>query len=191
MRPMSDTPATLPETWPDEHGDYLFQYAYLRLRNQAAAEDAVQETFLAGLQALGRYDGKTPVRYWLRGILRHKVVDHIRKASREVAVDDIEGGEILGSLKFKAFGIPSQHPAPWKFDPKHAYEQKEFWEVFYGCMAKLSGPMAIAFTLRELEGLSTGEICKELRIRPNNLWVLLHRARTQLKACLEANWSRT
>ena len=73
-------------------------------------------------------------------------------------------------------------------DPKHAYEQKEFWDVFYGCMSKLKDAMGMAFTLRELEGLSTEEICKELDIKPNNLWVLLHRARTQLKACLEAKW---
>ncbi len=186
---MKDTERNGPETWLEEHGDYLFQYAFVRLRNRAAAEDAVQEAFLAGIKAYDRYDGKTPVRYWLRGILHHKVVDYIRKASREVAVDDTEGQEILERFKYKAFGIPEQHPPAWKFDPKHAYEQKEFWDVFYGCMAKLKDAMGIAFTLRELEGLSTEEICKELNIKPNNLWVLLHRARTQLKSCLEANWT--
>ena len=186
---MSDEYLTNPETWLDEHGDYLFQFALARLGNRAAAEDAVQETFLAGIKALDRYDGGTPVRYWLRGILRHKVVDYIRKASREVAVDETEGNEILDSLKFKAFGIPTQHPPDWKFDPKHAYEQKEFWSVFQGCMSNLKDTMSRAFALRELEGWSTEDICKELKIKPNNLWVVLHRARTQLKACLEANWT--
>ncbi len=186
---MDNTSIHDPEKWLGEHGDYLFQYAFVRLRNRAAAEDAVQETFLAGIKAYDRYDGKTPIRYWLRGILHHKVVDYIRKASREVAVEDTEDHEILDRFKYKAFGIPEQHPPPWKFDPKHAYEQKEFWDVFYGCMAKLKDAMGVAFTLRELEGLSTEEICKELNIKPNNLWVLLHRARTQLKACLEANWT--
>lgn len=180
--------SNLPETWLDEHGDYLFQFAFVRLRNRAAAEDAVQEAFLAGIKAFEKYDGKTPVRFWLRGILRHKVVDYIRKASREIAVDDTEGKEILESFKYKAFGIAEQHPPAWKFDPKHAYEQKEFWEVFYACMSKLKEKTGLAFTLRELEGLSTEEICKELDLKPNNLWVVLHRARTQLKSCLETNW---
>lgn len=188
---MNDNKLTNPEEWVSEHGDYLFQFAFVRLRNRAAAEDAVQETFLAGIKALARYDGKTPVRYWLRGILRHKVVDYIRKASREIAVDETEGNEILDSLKFKTFGIPTQHPPAWKFDPGHAYEQTEFWEVFYGCMSKLKEKTGLAFTLRELEGLSTEEICKELNLKPNNLWVVLHRARTQLKSCLEANWTTT
>jgi RNA polymerase sigma-70 factor (ECF subfamily) len=188
---MNDEVLSNPEKWLAEHGDYLFQFAYVRLHNRAAAEDAVQETFLAGIKALDRYDGKTPVRYWLRGILRHKVVDYIRKASREIAVEETEGQEILDSFKFKAFGIAEQHPEPWKFSPAHAYEQKEFWEVFYTCMSKLKKTTGLAFTLRELEGIWTEEICKELNLKPNNLWVILHRARTQLKSCLEANWTRT
>ncbi len=177
------------ESWLDDHGDYLFQYAYVRVRNRSTAEDLVQETFLAGLKSLKRYDGTTPVRYWLRGILRHKVVDHIRKAVREVTIDESEGREIIESLMFKAFGIPTRTPSPWKFDPDTAYRQQEFWEVFYRCMSKLKKAMGYAFTLRELEGLSTEEICKELNLKPNTLWVILHRARTQLKSCLEVNWS--
>jgi RNA polymerase sigma-70 factor (ECF subfamily) len=187
---MKTTDTVDPAKWIDEHGDYLFQFAIVRLHNRAAAEDAVQETFLAAIKAIDRYDGKTPVRYWLRGILRHKVVDYIRKASREIAVDQTEGQEILESFKYKAFGIATQHPPPWKFDPNHAYEQKEFFEVFYACMSKLKDTMGQAFTLKELEGLSTEEICKELNLKPNNLWVVIHRARTQLKSCLEANWTR-
>jgi RNA polymerase sigma-70 factor (ECF subfamily) len=177
-----------PDTWLDEHGDYLLQYAFVRLRNRAAAEDALQETFLAAIKAFERYDGKTPVRYWLRGILRHKVVDYIRKASREVAVDDTESGEILDSFKFKAFGILDQNPPDWKFDPQNAFERKEFMSVFYHCMKHLNDQMGQAFILRELEGLSTNEICKQLDLTPNNLWVMLHRARKQLKSCLESNW---
>ena len=188
---MSELNPVNKEEWLPEHGDYLFRYAFVRLHNQSAAEDAVQETLLAGIRSLDRYDGKTPVRYWLRGILRHKVVDYIRKASREVAVDDPEDEEILDRFKFKAFGIAEQHPAPWKFDPQHAYEQKEFWSVFYDCMSKLNDRTGLAFTLRELEGLSTKEICKELSLSPNNLWVVLHRARTQLKECLESKWDRS
>jgi len=186
---MENEQVTNPESWLKEHGNYLFQYAYVRVRNRAAAEDVVQETLLAGIQALSRYDGKTPVRYWLRGILRHKTVDYIRKASREVNVDDSEDAEILDSLTFKAFGIPTRTPPPWKFSPAKAYEAKEFWQVFYKCLSKLNDTMGQAFALRELEGESTENICKELGLKPNNLWVVLHRARMLLKSCLETNWT--
>jgi RNA polymerase sigma-70 factor (ECF subfamily) len=185
---MNGKELTQPENWVAEHGDYLFQFAFVRLRNRAAAEDAVQETFLAGIKALDRYDGKTPVRYWLRGILRHKVVDYIRIASREIVPEASDGEDITDSITFKAFGIPTPNPPPWTFDPKHAFEQKEFWEMFYVCMSKLPDAMGLAFTLRELEGISTEEICKEMKLKPNNLWVVLHRARMQLKACIESKW---
>ena len=185
---MTEDPSQNPEHWLADHGDYLYQYAYVRLRNRATAEDAVQETFLAGIQSLHRYHGSTPIRYWLRGILRYKVIDILRKQSREITVNDSDNAEILDSLKFKWFGIPNKNPSPWAFDPDKAYEQSEFWEIFYGCLSRLKRVAGIAFTLRELEGLSTEEICKELDMTPNNLWVVLHRARAQLKTCLESKW---
>ena len=187
---LGDVEKTDPSTWLEEHGDYLLQYAYVRLRNKAVAEDVVQETFLAGIKGLDRYNGKTPVRYWLRGILKHKIVDHIRKASREVVIDDEEGTEILDTIKFKAFGIPTRTPPPWQFDPDQAFEKGEFWDIFYNCVSKLNDSMGRAFVLRELEGIPSDEVCKELNLKPNNLWVLIHRARGQLKICLESNWSK-
>ncbi len=176
-----------PETWLEEHGDYLYRFAFVRLRNKAAAEDALQETFLGAMKAKERYDGKTPVRYWLRGILRHKIVDHIRKASRETMIEDFEDPALTGSLIYKITGMPSSKPPPWRINPRKAFEQQEFWEVFYGCVSKLKGNLGQAFTLRELEDMSTDEICKELGIKPNNLWVMLHKARARLKECLEVN----
>ena len=177
-----------PEAWVAEYGDYLYKYAYMRLGDKASAEDAVQETFLAALKAQDRFDGRVPIKYWLRGILRHKVVDHIRKHARETKVEDFEQDEIVGKFIFKAFGIPERTPDPWKFNPQKAYERKEFWGVFYHCMDGMKGNMRQAFALRELEGQSTEEICNEMGIQANHLWVILHRARAALKVCLEKNW---
>ncbi len=180
-----------PETWLSEHGDYLFRYAMVRLSNRSAAEDVVQETFLAAMKAKERFDGKSPVRAWLMGILKHKVVDYIRKASREIQIEDFEAAEITSSLSFKYIGIPpgGRH-ATWRINPRKAFEQKEFWDVFSGCLSKLGGNMKAAFTLKELEGWTTEEVCKELQVQPNNLWVILHRARNALKECLETNWTQ-
>jgi len=187
---MAKTHEMNPETWLDEHGDYLFRYARTRLNNQATAEDVVQETFLAAMKAKERFDGRAPVRYWLLGILKHKIVDHIRKAVRETVVEDVEAPEIQNSAWYKAFGVPAEKPQPWHFNPRKAFEQKEFFGVLACCMAGLKGPPQRAFALRELEGRPTEEICKDLGITPNNLWVILHRARTQLKECLEEQWTK-
>ncbi|MEM7391951.1 MAG: sigma factor-like helix-turn-helix DNA-binding protein, partial [Verrucomicrobiota bacterium] len=87
-------------------------------------------------------------------------------------------------------GIPQQKPAPWKINPRKAYEQKEFWDVYLDCVSKLKGLPQRAYALRELEEMSTEEACEILNVDSNYLWVLIHRARSQLKGCLEENWIR-
>ena len=115
-----------PAGWVDRHGDYLYRYALLRLRDPAAAEDAVQETFLAGLKGLDAFDGRVDIKYWLRGILRNKIVDHIRRAVREQPVEDVEGLELADGALYKLAGVPTTRPSPWGFDPHNAYEKQEF-----------------------------------------------------------------
>src|SRR5436190_21724511 len=82
-----------PGRWLDDHGDYLFKYASFRLRDDTAAEDAVQETFLAALKAYRKFEGRGSERTWLVGILKHKIIDHFRKALREAPIgEDVDDG---------------------------------------------------------------------------------------------------
>jgi len=190
----NDAPApretTQPEQWVDEYGDYLYRFALLRLKDPATAQDAVQETFLAGIKGLDQFDGRVDVKYWLRGILRNKIVDHSRKSVREHPVEDTEGIELIDRFAFKLFGVADRPTKPWQFDPARDYEKNEFWKAFEHCLGKLNDSMRQAFVLKMLEGMPTDEICKVMNIQPNNLWVLNHRARNQLKSCLEQNWDR-
>jgi len=180
-----------PEQWVDLYGDYLFRYALMRLRDKEAARDAVQETFLAGIRNLKSFDGRVDIKYWLRGILKFKVVDHIRKASREQTIDDRDDANLLDGLLFRASGIPTMRPEPWQFDPRSAFDHEGFWPVFEACLAKLKEPVRQAFVMKMIDEIDSGEVCKVLGVTPNHLWVLNHRARTQLKKCLEAKWDRT
>lgn len=184
----ASTPQHDPETWVELYGDYLYRYALLRLRDHAAAQDAVQEALLAGVKGLSRFDGRVDVKYWLRGILKNKIVDHIRKASREQPVEDLGDYELPDSIKMKWFGIPTSRPQPWEFDIHQAFDRQEFWAIFEECVQGLSGVSRRAFILKELEGCSTEEICKVLNVTPNNVWVMVHRARGALKKCLETKW---
>lgn len=179
-----------PETWVAEYGDYLYRYALLRLRDHATAQDVVQDALLAGVKGLDRFDGRVDVKYWLRGILRNKIVDHIRKSSRMQPVEDIGDYELPDSIKMKWFGIPTSRPEPWAFDIHQAFDQKEFWAIFEKCVQGISGVSQKAFVLKELEGQSTEDICKLLDVTPNNVWVMVHRARASLKKCLETNWGQ-
>jgi RNA polymerase sigma-70 factor (ECF subfamily) len=162
---------------------YLMRYASLQLRDRAAAEDAVQETLLAALAGEGGFAGRSNLRTWLTGILKHKIVDALRKMGRETTADSEDEFEAL----FDERGHWIEFPAAWT-DPDRSLQQKEFFATLEDCLAGLPAKTARAFMMREHMGLETDEICKELAITSTHCWVLLHRARMALRQCLEMNW---
>jgi len=180
--------ATDPKDWLENYGDYLYRFALSRLHDREAAEDAVQETFLAAIRGLDSYTGDVEVKYWLRGILRNKTVDHIRRAVREMPLAELTDYDEPPSRLRSIFGIPARKVESWSFDPASVCENKEFWDVFSSCLSKIKSPLREVYTLKEIEGSATDEICREFGITPNNLWVMVHRARKQLKRCLLRNW---
>ena len=179
-----------PETWVDRYGDYLYRFALSRLRDPEAAKDCVQDTMLAGIKNLDNFDGSRDIKFWLRGIMRNKIVDQIRKAVRTQTVEiDQEDEELIESFWFRYSGIATTNPDSWTFDPRKEFDRGEFWEIFESCVDELKGPQRQAFVLRVLEDQETEEVCKVMGIKPNYLWVLLHRARQQLKELLEQRWT--
>jgi RNA polymerase sigma-70 factor, ECF subfamily len=176
----------------DQHRSYLMRYALLQLRNATAAEDVVQETLLAGIEGIARFSGKSSVKTWLTGILKHKIIDHVRRQSREVSLNpgddstERSEAEAIDAL-FAADGHWLTFPTDWA-NPERNLENKKFWEVFEMCAKLMPARTARVFTMREVMELSTDEICKELGITATNCWVMLHRARLSLRECLELKW---
>lgn len=171
----------------ERHRPYLLRFALLQLRDRSAAEDAVQETLLAAIQGASRFAGQSSVRTWLVGILKHKIVDSVRKASREQPIESLEDrGEDMDAF-FADDGHFAEAPQPWA-NPESSLEEKGFFDALERCLQSLPPNTARAFTMREVMGLETDEICKELRISASNCWVMLYRARVSLRACLERTW---
>jgi len=169
---------------------YLLRYARLQLRDPALAEDAVQETLLAALEGAARFAGKSSLRTWLTGILKHKIIDHLRRAGREQSLtsadDDRPEAEAVDAL-FAADGHWREFPAQWG-NPDAAIESSRFWIAFDECSRRLPARTARVFMMREIMDMPTAEICKELDITATNCWVMLHRARLTLRECLELQW---
>ncbi len=179
---------TNPAKWVDEHGDYLFWYTLARLRQREVAEDLVQETFLAALHAQDRFAGASSERTWLVGILKRKIVDHLRRKGREQPVRDLAAVDRWTDALFDERGNWRKKPGKWPSAPSATIEKEEFWAIFTACLQKLPERLADAFILREVEELAGQEVCKVLNVSANNLWVMLHRARLGLRRCLEVNW---
>lgn len=177
-----------PEIWLERYGDYLYRFAMFRLRDASLAEDVLQETLLAALQSHQKFAHLSTEKTWLVGILKHKIMDHFRRTSREsiYITHEDESGESEADFFDKAGAWrEDRRPSQWSVDPAADLEQKELWEIFYSCLDKLPERTARIFILREVDGLTSDEICEQLNIKPNNLWVMLHRARLQLRLELE------
>lgn len=166
----------------------LLKYARLQLRNPAWAEDAVSETVLAALEKPQAFAGNSQLKTWLIGILKHKLVDQIRKNSREMSTTSTEeDGVDLDELLFAADGHWREAQHDWG-NPEDVLRQMDFMKVLEACVDKLPGQQGRLFMMREWLELESDEICKELAITPTNLWVMLHRARLRLRDCLQVGW---
>jgi RNA polymerase sigma-70 factor, ECF subfamily len=169
---------------------YLLRVARLQLRDTALAEDVVQDTLAAALTAKDGFTGKSSVKTWLTGILKHKIVDAIRRKQREpVAASALDEEADLEDFEglFRENGGWQAPPADWG-DPEQSLSRQQFFDIMQLCLDKLPPNTARVFMMREVMELTSEEICKELTITANNLWVILYRARMSLRECLETNW---
>ena len=176
-----------PDTWIDNYADYLFNYAVVRVNNSDIAKDLVQDTFFAGLKSAKNFQGKSTERTWLVSILKRKVIDYYRKISSkkgkaEVRMNFYNDGENEGSW------IEERVPQNWINKTEKDIENQELKTQLDICIDNLPEKYALVFRMKTIQEFETEEICKELDITASNLWVIIHRARTQLRKCMEDNW---
>lgn len=183
------TTLTSPELWLKTHGDALYRFALLRVRNTTVAEDMVQETLLAALKSKQQYAGRASEATWLIAIMKNKIMDYFRKQSREAPAAEEDVANLEEDLDpyfatnghWKALPTAANHP-------ESALEQSEFWHIFLSCIEAIPAKQAQVFQLTEMDGLSGAEISKVLNMSTSNVWVALHRARLRLRDCLNQHW---
>lgn len=167
----------------------LLRFAKLQLRDEGAAEDAVSETLLAILEKPQAFEGRSSLRTYATGILKFKIVDHLRRAGREVAIETAEEqslDEAIDAL-FRADGHWREPPQAWAA-PEQALQQQQFFAALQACIERLPPRVGRAFLMREWLDQDVSEICAELGVTANNCGVMLYRARMQLRECLDLNW---
>jgi RNA polymerase sigma-70 factor (ECF subfamily) len=186
---MSETPKhTLdPNKWIKLHSDYMYNYAITRVNNHELSKDLVQETFFSSLKAMKNFQGKASERTWLISILKRKIIDHYRKINSkkgraEVKMNFYDEGDKKGKW------IEERVPTSWGNDAEKNIENEELKNAIEQCIDRLPEKYRLVFLLKTVQNFQTEEICNELDITSSNLWVIIHRARVQLRECLEGNW---
>lgn len=181
-----------PLQWVTNYADYLYSYVTTRINDKELARDLVQETFLAALEKVEKFEGRSSERTWLTAILKNKVIDVYRKKSSgicketEVGADDYEqeaffnagDGHWKTEHQPKAFGIEEYNPLAIK----------ELDDILQKCMKKLPSLWLSVFTMKHIDDEDTETICGELKITASNFWVIIHRAKVNLRSCLQRNW---
>lgn len=167
---------SMAERWFEEQGEYLYRFARSRVHGAADAEDLVQETLLAAIRSQHQFSNTSSERTWLTGILKHKIADHYRATFRTASTAD-ENADAFFSIDGHWGG---QEPSGY-FDD---LDRDRMLRSILTALAVIPRRLAIVFTLREIEGMSTSEICEFLKISNSNLHVLLHRARLHLRKAL-------
>lgn len=143
------------------------------------AEDISQSAFRTFIEAAPRFEGRSRVRTWLFGILYRKIAAARRKLRRDAAMEDIDA---VFERQFDSGGSWTRRPR----SVDAALDASEVRQEIAGCLEEVPTKQRMAFLLREVEELGTEEICNILEVTRTNLGVLLHRARTRLRECLQA-----
>ena len=175
------------DKWIDNYADYMYNYAVVRVNDGDLAKDLVQDTFFAGLKSAKNFQGKSTERTWLISILKRKIIDHYRKINSnkgkaEVRMNFYDNGENEGNW------LEERVPQSWDNQSEKSIENEELKSQLESCIDALPEKYGMVFRMKTIQEFETEEICKELDITASNLWVIIHRARTQLRKCMEDNW---
>lgn len=183
-------PTIDPHNWVKNHADYLYMYTLGRINDNEQARDLVQETFLAALQQVDKFEGKSTERTWLTAILKNKIVDVYRKRSSGLIATAIAAEPHNPEEFFEEDGHWKEEHRPMALDVEEndPLHNKEFNNVLQKCMQKLPALWLAVFTMKHIDDEPTKVICAELKVSDANFWVIIHRTKINLRACLQKNW---
>lgn len=180
-------PTLQADEWVNKYADMLYNYTITRVNDKGTAEDLVQDTFLSAWRAKDSYNAEASEKTWLFAICKNKIIDHYRKKST--------GKEQYAELDTTShFFDDAEHwtkqdqPNEWGISYTSTVETKEFYGILEYCKKKLQEMQRNVFVMKYMEDLEAEEICKVLNISSSNYWVIIHRAKLQLRKCIEQNW---
>jgi RNA polymerase sigma-70 factor (ECF subfamily) len=172
------------KSWVDDYSDLLFSHAVFRGFDRDSAKDLVQDTFYSAWKNMDGFQGRASVKNWLFVILKNKMTDQFRKNAGhpKVLISEFE-------TQFDQSGhwAKPSYPKELTINPDDI-SGTEFQQILDNCSMKLNKVQKAVFFMKYMDDLESDDICMQLSITANNYWTILHRAKVQLRACLERNW---
>jgi RNA polymerase sigma-70 factor (TIGR02943 family) len=179
-------PALDPDQWITNYADLLFRYVYLRLGDGSTSEDIVQETFLSAWRSRETYNQSSSEKNWLFTICKNKLIDHYRKL-RPGMLKQAGDNAVGYYFDMNDHWTDEAEPTAWNVSGL-PHNSEDFFKVLNHCRSKLNKAQHAVFTMRYMDDLETKEICRLMGITIQNYWILIHRAKLQLRECLQRNW---
>ena len=183
---MAITTQTSLSKWVDEYTSDLYSWAFYKVSDAELAKDLVQDTFLAAAEKIETFKGESSPKTWLHSILNYKIIDYYRKKGKQPVS--------LENLTFSSFftedgdWISEKKPKDWGDNENHLLDDIEFNIVLQNCLEALPDKWNACVKLKYHMDKKSDEICQDLGITPTNLWQIMHRAKLNLRDCIETNW---
>ncbi len=172
--------------WVELYTSKLLSWAIYKVSDKALAEDLVQDTFLAAVQSFQKFKSNSEPQTWLFAILNHKIIDHYRKQIR--TNDDHLNDSDAAFFDESGHWREDSKPQLWQAESPHLLDDIAFNKVLNECIKRLPVAWMAAMKLKYHEEKEGKIICQELGITQSNFWQMLHRAKLQLRACIETHW---
>lgn len=172
--------------WVETYVTELFNWAYFKVSDTDLAKDLVQDTFLAAAEKIESFKSESSPKTWLFSILNHKIIDYYRKKVHQPL--SIEKSNFLNFFDTNGSWQLDKKPNDWHKEEKHLLDDSGFQEVLKKCLDALPDKWSTCVKLKYLMDKNGEEICQELDIAPTNMWQIIHRAKLQLRDCVENNW---
>ena len=172
--------------WVDTFTEDLFSWAFQKVSDVELAKDLVQDTFLAASEKIDSFKGDSSPKTWLFSILNHKIIDFYRKkGNKPISLD---------SPSFSKFFTDDgswhkeKQPNSWDEEDGHLLDNYDFKLILQKCIELLPDKWNSSIKLKYLMNKKSEYICQELDITSSNYWQIMHRAKLQLRDCIDVNW---
>lgn len=175
--------------WVDSFTGDLYSWAKHKVSDPQLAEDLVQDTFLAAAERIDAFKGDSTPKTWLFSILNYKIIDHYR--SRAKIPVKLDNQSLSTFFDDEGSWRTGKRPMAWDDDNNendNLLDNTGFQSVLKECLDALPDKWSSTVKLKYLMSKKGEEICQELGISLTNFWQIIHRAKLQLRDCIEQNW---